>query len=174
MIPSLEIHPTMSTSAKILTASAVACSILLSSCASIVSRPSRDVSIQSNPSGLSFAVINAEGETIHSGTTPQVVNLTARGGYFKPAKYTVQVKRANKVIGSHQVTAGINGWYFGNLLIGGLVGMLIVDPLTGAMYRMPESITVDTTATAATDPMSLNIASIDTLTPDQRKQLVRL
>jgi hypothetical protein len=174
MIHIFESHPIMLTSAKILTASAVACSLLLSSCASIVSRPSRDVSIQSNPSGLSFAVINGEGETVHSGTTPQVVNLTARGGYFKPAKYTVQVKRSGKVVGSHQVTAGLNGWYFGNIVIGGLIGMLIVDPLTGSMYRMPESITVDTTATAATGPMSLNIVSIETLTPDQRAQLVRL
>lgn len=164
----------MSNSAKILTASAVVCSILLSSCASIITRPSRDVSIQSNPSGLSFAVINADGETIHTGTTPQVVNLTARGGYFKPAKYSVQVKRSGKVVGTHQVTAGLNGWYFGNILIGGLVGMLIVDPLTGSMYRMPASITVDTNAVAANAPMSLNIASIDTLTAEQRASLVRL
>jgi len=174
MIRVPEPHPTMSTSAKILTASAAACSILLSSCASIVSRPSRDVSIQSNPSGLSFVVIDAEGQALHSGTTPQVVNLSARGGYFKPATYTVQVKRAGKPVGSHQVTAGLNGWYFGNILIGGLIGMLIVDPLTGSMYRMPESITVDTTATAGTAPMSLHIASIESLTPDQRARLVRL
>ena len=169
-----EPHPIMTTSAKILTASAAACSILFSSCASIVSRPSRDVSVQSNPSGLSFAVLNSDGETVHSGTTPQVVNLSARGGYFKAAKYTVQVKRTGKVIGSHQVTAGLNGWYFGNIVFGGLIGMLIVDPLTGSMYRMPESITVDTTATAANAPMSLNIVSVETLTPDERARLVRL
>jgi hypothetical protein len=159
---------------KIAVATAAAASVLLSSCASIVSRASRDVSIQSNPSGLSFAVINASGETIHTGTTPQVVSLSARGGYFKPAKYTVQVKKSGKVVGTHQVTAGINGWYFGNILIGGLVGMLIVDPLTGAMYRLPGEITVDTNATASSSERSLTIASIETLTPEQRASLVRL
>jgi hypothetical protein len=164
----------MPSSAKILVASAVACSVLLSSCASIVSRPSRDVSIQSNPSGLAFSITNGKGEAVHSGTTPQTVSLTARGGYFKPAKYTVQVKRAGKVVGTHQVTAGINGWYFGNILIGGLVGLIIVDPLTGSMYRMPASITVDTAAVAANAPRSLTVASIDTLTPEQRASLVRL
>lgn len=30
----------------------------------------------------------------------------------------------------------MNGWYFGNLLLGGVIGMLIVDPATGAMYRI--------------------------------------
>ncbi|MCW1921934.1 hypothetical protein OKA05_05180 [Luteolibacter arcticus] len=164
----------MSDFSKIAIASATAASLLLSSCASIVSRPSRDVSIQSNPSGLSFAVINASGETIHTGTTPQVVNLSARGGYFKPAKYTVQVKRSGKVVGNHQVTAGLNGWYFGNILIGGLIGMLIVDPLTGAMYRMPAEILVDANAVASTSGHSLTIASIETLTPEQRASIVRL
>lgn len=165
----------MSSFSKIFVASAVTGSLLLSSCASIVSRASRDVSIQSNPSGLAFSIINASGETIHSGTTPQTVNLTARGGYFKAAKYTVQVKRGSKVVGSHQVTAGINGWYFGNILIGGLVGLVIVDPLTGAMYRLPASITVDAASVASTSgPRTLTIASVDTLTPEQRASLVRL
>jgi len=162
-------------SARILVASAAACSVLLSSCASIVSRASRDVAIHSNPDGLAFAIVNGQGETVHTGTTPQTVSLSARGGYFKPAKYTVQVKRSGKVVGTHQVTAGINGWYFGNILIGGLVGMLIVDPLTGAMYRLPGTITVEThTTAAAAAPRSLTVASIDTLSPAERASLVRL
>ena len=165
----------MSTFSKILVASAAASSILLSSCASIVSRPSRDVAVHSNPEGLAFTIVNYDGETVHSGTTPQTVSLSARGGYFIPAKYTVQVKRSGKVVGTHQVTAGLNGWYFGNILIGGLIGMLIVDPLTGAMFRMPPTITVETTTTAAASaPRTLTVASIDTLTPEERASLVRL
>ncbi|WP_367870589.1 hypothetical protein [Luteolibacter sp. Populi] len=164
----------MFTFSKILIAGAAASSILLSSCASIVSRPSRDVSIQSNPSGLSFAVINKDGETIHTGTTPQIVNLSARGGYFVPAKYTVEVRRAGKLVGTQQVTAGMNGWYAGNILIGGLIGLLIVDPLTGAMYRMPATITVNATTLAASAPRTLTVASIDTLTLEERASLVRL
>jgi hypothetical protein len=30
----------------------------------------------------------------------------------------------------------LNGWYAGNILIGGIVGLLIVDPATGAMYKL--------------------------------------
>jgi hypothetical protein len=164
----------MSSFSKILVASAAAASILLSSCASIVSRPSRDVSIQSTPPGLSFAVINKHGETIHTGSTPQIVNLSARGGYFVPAKYTVQVSRAGKVVGTQQVTAGMNGWYAGNIILGGLVGLLIVDPLTGAMYRMPATVHVNAGAVAASAPRSLQVATIDSLTPDERASLVRL
>jgi hypothetical protein len=34
------------------------------------------------------------------------------------------------------VVSTIDGWYFGNILLGGLVGMLIVDPITGDMYTL--------------------------------------
>ena len=165
----------MSVSSKIAVAGIACCSILLSCCASIISSASRDVSIQSNPSGLNFSVINKNGETIHSGTTPQVVNLSARGGFFVPAKYTVEVKRAGKVVGTQSVSAGVNGWYAGNIIFGGLVGLIIVDPLTGAMYRMPSTIKVDAgTSLAADAPRTLQLASIETLTPEQRASLVRL
>lgn len=41
----------------------------------------------------------------------------------------------------------LSGWYFGNLVFGGLIGMLIVDPLTGAMYNLkPEKIEQPLTA----------------------------
>lgn len=30
----------------------------------------------------------------------------------------------------------MNGWYIANIVFGGLVGFLIVDPATGAMYSL--------------------------------------
>ena len=35
-----------------------------------------------------------------------------------------------------QVSSSLNGWYWGNILVGGLIGMLIVDPISGAMYEI--------------------------------------
>jgi hypothetical protein len=32
--------------------------------------------------------------------------------------------------------SSVSGWYFGNLAFGGVIGMLIVDPLTGAMFNL--------------------------------------
>ena len=37
-----------------------------------------------------------------------------------------------------QLEASINGWYFGNIIFGGLIGILIVDPATGAMWKISE------------------------------------
>lgn len=30
----------------------------------------------------------------------------------------------------------MNGWYVGNILFGGVLGLLIIDPATGAMYSL--------------------------------------
>ena len=44
-----------------------------------------------------------------------------------------------------QIQGKLDGWYFGNLLFGGLIGMVIVDPITGAMYRLEKSYILDCT-----------------------------
>lgn len=36
------------------------------------------------------------------------------------------------------IEAGLNGWYAGIIVFGGLLGLLIIDPATGAMWRINE------------------------------------
>ena len=38
------------------------------------------------------------------------------------------------------ISAELDGWYIGNIVFGGLIGMLIVDPATGAMWRLDDSV----------------------------------
>ena len=38
--------------------------------------------------------------------------------------------------------ATIDGWYWGNLFLGGILGMLAVDPATGAMWALPARTTL--------------------------------
>ena len=35
--------------------------------------------------------------------------------------------------------ATLDGWYIGNIIFGGLLGILIIDPATGAMWRLDDS-----------------------------------
>ena len=40
-----------------------------------------------------------------------------------------------------KLNSSVSGWYWANFLFGGAIGMLVVDPLTGAMYNLaPEKI----------------------------------
>jgi len=86
-------------------------------------------------------ITNRAGEKIHSATTPATVTLNRGSGYFKSEIYTVEVTKPGFQPKTITVKGSVNGWYFGNILVGGLIGMLIVDPITGAMYNLsPENI----------------------------------
>lgn len=164
----------MSSISKIACLAATTSLVFLPSCATIISQGTKNVSIESQPSGLNFEVKDSEGTVVGSGKTPQTLSLSTGRGYFKPANYTIITKRGGKVVAERNLTATVNGWYFGNILIGGLVGMLIVDPLTGAMYTLPGTVDISAHSTASTGGRTLSVASIDTLSPEQRDQLVRL
>ena len=107
-------------------------------CASIISESSNHVVVDSSPSQSEFTIKDKAGLTLHAGTTPQTVVLEAGGGYFSKANYTVDYKKEGYLLKSTALASSINGWYFGNLLFGGLIGLLIVDPATGAMWKLPE------------------------------------
>lgn len=123
--------------------------LLLASCATIVSKTSYPVNITSNPSGYDVTVKDRNGEVVHRGTTPANVTLSSRGGFFKPASYTLEFGKRGKVSQTVHLSAGMDGWYFGNLLIGGLLGMVVVDPATGAMWKLPENVNADITPIAS-------------------------
>ncbi len=113
---------------------------LLGSCASIVSKSKYPVSIQSHPSGLEFDVIAKDGRAVHHGKTPEIVTLDADAGFFQRAKYTVQFRKDVARATDVQLDASLDPWYFGNIIFGGLIGILIVDPLTGAMWKLPNEL----------------------------------
>lgn len=143
-------------------------SILLSTgCATIVSDSYYPVAIQSNPSGAEFTITNRKGDQIASGITPQTIVLPAGSGYFKGEKYVINYKKG-KVKKSVLLDSTIDGWYLGgNLLFGGLIGYLIVDPISGAMFKLPPSVDAD----LSSNKSSLKIMSIDDLTAEQKSQL---
>jgi hypothetical protein len=106
-------------------------------CASIVHSGPRTVSINSQPSGATVTILTADtGSAVHSGKTPMTVSLEPKRGFFSGQSYTVRLElqgyRTDEIVLKSQVS----GWYFGNILFGGLIGLLIVDPATGAMWNI--------------------------------------
>ncbi len=115
---------------------------LLTGCATVMNWGNRwDVTVDTNPPGRSAMVTvkDAKGATVQSGITPLTVRLKSGAKYFHGAKYTIEVDGAPTTT----LDTKFNGWYIGNILIGGLIGLLIVDPLTGAMWRLPDTVTID-------------------------------
>jgi len=114
----------------------VALCAFFTGCATIVSRPTQVMTVTSVPEGASVKINNKSGAAVHSGNTPMTVTLKKSRGYFKPERYTVHIAKEGYRNFDVTVEGAVNGWYFGNILFGGLIGLLAVDPATGAMYTL--------------------------------------
>ena len=110
--------------------------MICNGCASIVSKSQYPVTINSSPEGATVTVKNKHGVEIHKATTPATISLSAGAGFFSPASYSFEFQKVGYFPGSTSISAGLDGWYIGNILFGGLIGMLIVDPATGAMWKL--------------------------------------
>ena len=150
--------------------------VLMSSCASIVSKSSYPVSFTSNPNGSNLVITDSMGLEIYSGKTPTVVELAGKDGFFSGASYRITLSKEgydNKTI---IIQSKLDGWYWGNILFGGLIGMLIVDPATGAMWTLPmASNTTLTKATAMENSRrELRFVMLDDVPEEDLENLIEL
>ena len=113
----------------------IATVLLSSGCASIVTKSIYPVTINSTPSSANISITDKKGREIFTGNTPAIVKLKAGAGFFSNAEYQVKFSSQGFMDKIVPITATLDGWYFGNILIGGLIGMLIVDPATGAIRK---------------------------------------
>jgi hypothetical protein len=65
--------------------------------------------------------------------------LPSGKGFFTSATYTFTFEKEGYEPTIVTRSAKFNGWYIGNLVFGGPIGFLIVDPITGAMWRFNSS-----------------------------------
>ncbi|MFD0892612.1 hypothetical protein KBB96_14405 [Luteolibacter ambystomatis] len=152
--------------------------VLFTSCATIVSKSHWPVTFNSNPSGAELVIKKENGETVHRGVTPTTLTLPSSFGYFRPAAYVVEVSKKGYPKQTLHIAANMNGWYMGNLILpGGLIGMLAVDPSSGAMWRLDESVTANLSPLASLDNghgQKLHIVDRNTLPAEVQQKLVAL
>ncbi|MEX2568354.1 MAG: hypothetical protein WD431_20590 [Cyclobacteriaceae bacterium] len=76
------------------------------------------------------------GTEIYKGSTPAIAYLKASEGYFKKASYRIKISKAGYNEMLIPIEFKIDGWYWGNIIFGGMIGMLVIDPATGAMFKL--------------------------------------
>lgn len=146
--------------------------IAFSSCASIFTKSSYPVAIDSTPQGATITVTNKKGKDVFIGETPAIIKLKSSAGFFSKAEYTVRISLPGYQEHVATIGADIEGWYFANILLGGLIGMLIVDPATGAMWTLDtEQVKVKL---KPTETSSLQILDINDISEDMKKHLVKI
>lgn len=166
----------MNTKFKIQTASILlSSSILFTSCASIVSKSSYPISINSAPSEAQIVIKDKKGIEIFSGQTPATLKLKSGSGFFGKARYQVTFNKSGYQTKTVPVEFKLNGWYFGNLLFGGILGMLIIDPATGAMYKIETEFLNETLLpTKTTASNELRVYNIGEIPAEWKNHLVSL
>ena len=155
------------------------CVLLLGAgCASIVSKSTYPVSISSQPDQADITITDEDGKVVHRGQTPTTVSLRAGAGYFQGQDYTVTFAKEGYGKQTAQIRRGVDGWYIGgNFLFGGLIGWLIVDPLTGAMWTLPGDMMVTLsplTSSLMTEETGLSIVLLDNIPQHLRQKMVRI
>ncbi|MCF6204676.1 MAG: hypothetical protein L3J59_13575 [Methylococcaceae bacterium] len=116
--------------------------LCLSSCASIVSQSEYPVTINSSPEGATFVIKNQAGQEVETGVTPKQVTLTTKAGFFDGETYAVRFDKLGYKSEFAVLDTHLDDWFFGNILFGATMGSFIIDPLTGAMWELPEESSV--------------------------------
>lgn len=124
---------------------------LVTGCASIVDGGAKPVQLDSNPEGAKVTISQMDGSEILATNTPTKVVLERAAGYFKGADYKIVFEKPGYYPYEAHVESQLDPWYIGNILFGGLIGELVVDPSTGDIYTLA--------------PRKLNCTLIPTETP---------
>jgi len=108
--------------------------LLLSSFASIIHGPSQVVDFSSQPNGATITIDGKE-----YGKTPQSILLKRKGRRkgenSRKQGYNVQVTLDKYYPYDFKIKREMDGWFLGNLLFGGIIG-IIIDATNGSMYKL--------------------------------------
>ena len=106
----------------------------LSGCATIVSGRRYEVTVDNSGGPTYFSVLDNKNHVVHSGVTPQQVTLKSSAAPFRPAKYHVVYAGQD---GPHhsELKSSVNWWTAGNIVIGGVPG-IVIDAGTGALWKL--------------------------------------
>ena len=154
----------------------IAC-LFLSSCASIVSKSRYPISINSTPSEAKITITDKKGIEVFTGNTPATVKLNAGAGFFSKARYQVKFEKNGYQAKTVPIDFKLDGWYFGNILVGGAIGMLIIDPATGAMFKLDTEFLNETLVPneqSIVFAQGLNILDINELPASWKSHLIAL
>jgi hypothetical protein len=128
----------------------------LAACASIMHGTHQDVGITSAPTGAAVTI-----DGVPSGNTPVIAKLTRK------ANHIVRIDLPGYQPFDLTLTHSVSGWVWGNVAVGGLIG-LAVDAISGGMYKLsPEQLSASlaTTTHASVSKTSHGIYFLAVLKP---------
>lgn len=93
-----------------------------------------EVEIASNPPNAHVVVRDKRGQQVASLNTPATVTLRRKDKLIFPARYTATIEAPGYQTASVPIRSTVNPWILGNVVLGGIPG-LVIDNVTGAVWR---------------------------------------
>jgi hypothetical protein len=111
------------------------------SCATVRQSVPEPVTITSEPPDARVTITDLRShQRLLQASTPVIAPLARHAGYMRPARYQVVVEKPGYQPYVLLLQAELEHKYFGNFVAGGPLGLLVSDPLTGAMYALPSRV----------------------------------
>ncbi len=144
---------------------------VIAGCGAIMHGGHQSVSFESAPAGAMVTVTDALGMTAGSCETPCSLDLKRK------REYKVSIAKTGFAPVQMEIDRRTDGWIWGNILFGGIIG-LVVDFTSGSAYRLTPkqvSVTLSPTTTGGLDPNldgpSLVIIDFAKLSPEEKERL---
>jgi hypothetical protein len=97
-----------------------------------------EVAINTNAPNARVVVRDKRGQHVASLHAPATVTLRRKDKLIFPARYTATIEAPGYQPANVPIRSTINPWILGNVLVGGIPG-LVVDNVTGAAWRPRDS-----------------------------------
>jgi hypothetical protein len=107
-------------------------------CASIISGRRSDVTFDTYPPGAHVDIRDKSGRPVSSFDAPGAVTLKRQGRFFMPAHYTATITAPGYQTAQVPIGSTLNPWLLGNIVIGGVPG-IVIDSATGAAWKPKRS-----------------------------------
>lgn len=111
--------------------------MLLTGCGSIINGSTQNMTVSATPSTADIKLLSSNGAIITQSKGSLYYNLKRSDGFFSGANYNLVVSSTGYKKQIIPLTSSASGWYLaGNIVLGGFIGWLIVDPATGGMWSI--------------------------------------
>jgi len=117
----------------------IALLLLCTGCGTLINETDPRTRIE-GPVGAHVTVYDMDDALIAEGMSPIRPKLETGAGYFTKAEYRVVLSRGAEEC-TYYIKAKFSAWYLGNFAligVGGIIGSLLIDPLTGGMFRLED------------------------------------
>jgi hypothetical protein len=124
--------------------------LLLGGCATIMAGDTQTLEIDSSPPGARLTLLDESGRPAYQATTPARLQIRRGEGWRQHADYRLKLEKPGYRPIGFELKWKREPWFWANWLLApvglGFVGLLIVDPLSGAMWKVdPETLTLPMT-----------------------------